>query len=286
MPLDSDTRRVEKRKTQHSSFPCLVLYHAVVDATDEAGNWAAAPFQVSAPFMTLTPDTAVGSSIVTANGWGFPPNTPILLYLEDLMLVDLVDLFSGGQALLTDEYGFYNFSFVIPVANPGTYAVTAYRMETPGGLQRGETVATAFLTVVENPLLTEANARLVGLEGTVATINSTLGVFQTNLANIELNVTAIKGDTATIETTLGTIEGRIVSIEGDTATIETEVGTVKADVGAVMADVSKANDTLETFIIPLYIGLALALIAAVGAIILVVMHANALRKTSTKSVNS
>ena len=111
--------------------------------------------------------------------------------------------------------------------------------------------------------ITAINAELFGLNGTTATINSTLGSLQTSINTIDLKVTSIVNDIATIQTTLGTIEGKITSVEGNTATIETEIGNVKVDVSAI-------KGTQETFTIPLYAAVTLALIAAIGAIFIII----------------
>ena len=113
--------------------------------------------------------------------------------------------------------------------------------------------------------ITAINAELVGLNGTTATINSTLGSLQTSINTIDLKVTAIVNDLATIQTTLGTIEGKITSIEGNVATIETDIGIVKADISAV-------KGTQETFVIPQYAAVALAFIAAIGAIFIIFLR--------------
>ncbi len=113
--------------------------------------------------------------------------------------------------------------------------------------------------------LDDINATLVALNGTVATVQTAIDTIQTGIYNIQLAITSIEGDIATIDTTLGAIQGRITSVEGNTATIETDVGTVKADV-------SDVKGTQESFTIPLYATTVLALLAAVGTIILVVMH--------------
>lgn len=110
--------------------------------------------------------------------------------------------------------------------------------------------------------LTDINATLVSIEGSIVTIDSTVGLIQTDIGDIQLNVTAINGNIATIQTTLGTIEGKITSIEGDTATIETDIGTVKTDI-------SNVKGAQEAFATPLYIAVILALISAVGIVLLI-----------------
>jgi len=250
-----------------------------VNATDASGSSATAPFIKPSPIMTVTPNTTSGPALVTVNGFGLPPNTPILVHFEDILAVSLMDLMVKSEVLFTDEYGSYEYSFIVPVAKPGVYTVAAYQV-VGGGFTTGEKLASASLTIVEDALLsdikddlTAIEARLVSIEGNVATINSTIGLIETDIANIQLNVTAINGNVATIQTALGTIQGRITSIEGSTATIETDVGTVKTDI-------SHIKGSQETLTIPFYVTLVMALIAAVGAIALLVMHIQAMRRTA------
>jgi hypothetical protein len=124
--------------------------------------------------------------------------------------------------------------------------------------------------------LDDINATLVALDGTVATIQTDIDTIQTDISNIQLAITSIEGDIATIDTTLGTIQGRITTIEGNTATIETDVGTVKADV----SDVKGAQ---ETFTVPLYAAGALALIAAIGSILGIILMRRLPRSAKRKS---
>jgi len=264
-----------------------------VNATDDTGNSVIVQFLVPSPILTLEPDTVTGSSIVTAKGSGFPPNQPVLLYLEDNMMVGLVDLMTGSKALFADEYGTYEYSFIVPVAKPGVYQVIAYSMD-GFGFGKGEELASAPITIVADALLLEIkdkiatiiipdlgiikenltaiDAKLVSIEGTTATINSTIGLIQADIESIQLSITAIDGNIATIQTILGTIEGKITSIEGNTATIETDIGTV-------ITEISNVKGNQETFTIPLYASLALALIAAAGVIFLTIIHVIAMRKT-------
>jgi len=263
-----------------------------VEANDTVGNSATAPFTIPSPKLTLTPSKTSGPAIVTAKGSGFPQHAPVLLYLEDIFSVNFVDLMIENQAIFADEYGSYEYSFVVPVAAPGTYRVSVYSVG-EGGLMMGEELASTTLTIVEDALLTEIqddiatiiipnlgtikaslaeiNATLVSIEGDIVTINTTIGMIKADVNDIQLKVTNINGDVATVETTLGTIQGRITSIEDGTATIQTDIGTVKADI-------SDFTDTQGTFTIPLYTTVALALITAIGAIILLIMHAQAMRK--------
>lgn len=264
-----------------------------VTAMDEDSNSADAPFATPSSILTLTPDTTSGHAVVTAAGLGFPPYAPILLYVEDVLTLNFVDLMMGNSALFADEYGSYEYSFVVSILKPGDYVVSAYTVGRGSELTLGEALASASLTITEDVLLLEIsddiativipklgsiktsleaiNATLISIDGDMVTINSTLGFIETDLYTIKLRVLSIDGDVATIETTLGTIQGKVESIDGNTATIETDVGTVKADV-------SQVTDSQERFTIPLYTVLAMALVSAACGVILLIMHAFAMRK--------
>jgi hypothetical protein len=264
----------------------------IVNATDITGNSAITRFFIPSPILTLKPSEVFGSAIVTAEGKGFPPNQQVLLYLETNIMVELIDLMTGSQRLYADEYGEYRYSFFVPVTKPGFYQVIAYNVASHGYMP-GEVLASASLKIIEDALikgikddiatiivpdlgiikenLTSIKAELIDLEGNIVTINSTIGLIQTDISNLRLNISKIEGDIVTIQTTLGTLQGRIESIEGDTATIETEIGTITADL-------SNVKGTQESFNIPLYINLALVLIAVLGTIYLTIIHVQAMRR--------
>jgi hypothetical protein len=266
-----------------------------VTAIDEHSNSADAPFATPSSILTLTPDTTSGHAVVTATGLGFPPYAPVLLYVEDVLTMNFVDLMMGNPALFADEYGSYEYSFVVSILKPGDYVVSAHTVGRGSELTLGEALASASLTITENALLLEIsddiativipelgtiktsleaiNATLISIDGDIVTMNSSLGLIETDLYTIKLRVLSIAGDVATIETTLGTIQGKVESIDGNTATIATDVGIVKADV-------SQVTDAQEKFTTPLYTVLAMALVSAACGVILLIMHAFAMRRAS------
>ena len=114
--------------------------------------------------------------------------------------------------------------------------------------------------------LDELDAKLVSLDGTVATISSSVGEIQVSIDAIHLKVVAIDGTVATIETDLGTMQGTVTSIDGNVATIQTDVGVVKADVSDVATDVSDiAEKGVTVDLTPVWIAVVLSLIAAIAA---------------------
>jgi len=203
-----------------------------VKATDENGSSASAPFVVPSPVMTLEPSTTFGSSTVTAKGLGFPQKSLVLLYFEDILVVSLLDFMTESQRSFADEYGSYEYSFTVPVTKPGVYMVTAYSVSGDGGPPTPvEELASASLTIVDDPTLED-----------------------------------IEGEIATIIGNLTDINARLVSIDGSIATIETDIGTIEVDISGIQEDVSD----VQAKTVPAGYELAvastiLALIAAIGA---------------------
>lgn len=183
-----------------------------VNATDENGNSATATFLVPSPVMTLEPSTAFGSSKVTAKGAGFPPNEPVLLYLEDIFAVSLTDLMVESETLYADECGSYEYSFIVPVTKPGVYTITAYSISEGGALTLGEELASASLTIVEDPTLatimgnlTDINARLVSINGSIATIETDLGTIKVDISDIQAETVPAGYELAVASTILALI---------------------------------------------------------------------------------
>lgn len=247
-----------------------------VNATDDTGNSAVAQFLVPSPILTLEPDTVTGSSIVIAKGSGFPPNQPVLLYLEDNMMVGLVDLMIGSEALFADEYGIYEYSFIVPVAKPGVYQVIAYSID-GFGFVKGEELASAPITIVADALLLEIkdkiatiiipdlgiikenltaiDAKLVSIEGTIVTIDSTMGSIQADVESIQLSITAIDGTIVTINSTIGSIQVDIESIrlnvtaiDGNIATIQTTLGTIEGKITSIEGNTATIETDVGTVI--------------------------------------
>jgi hypothetical protein len=271
----------------------------IINATDETGLSAVAPFTVPSPTLAVTPNVTSGSSYVTVSGLGFSPREPILVYFEGTLMVDLLDLLTGSQALYTDEFGAYEYSFVVPITTPGVYTITAHKLVDPIDFTPGDELAATELTVTNDSLLLdihssllETNAELLNINGTLATINSTLGLIKLETSNIGLEIFEINGQITTMFTTLSALEGNISSIDGNTITILTDLGTVKARVYTVGDDIDLIEEDIEGIkedidaisgseptLIPIYIVALLSLISAVGTTILTAMHVQVLRRS-------
>jgi len=185
------------------------------------------------------------------------------------------------------EGGVYRTYYKIPLNAPQvtyTLVVTAKRI-TPEGTSYGAAIKTfevnptltgwnAWIKEIKDNIativlpglkeikanLTAINARLIGIHQTTATINSTLGLIQTDIANINAQLISLNKTTATInsilgsintsvnaihidwktkiatiETTLGTIKGYVENVDdGGLATIYTDLGTVKTNVSDIL----------------------------------------------------
>lgn len=117
--------------------------------------------------------------------------------------------------------------------------------------------------------LQSLGATITGLDGDIATIKTSVGGVTTSLASIDAVVGSMYGDVLTINTTLGIIEGTLMDMDGTIATIETDLGTVKLDVAAVKTDVADALP-VTVDMMPMWIAVILSLIAAIAAIFAVV----------------
>ncbi|MEM4703826.1 MAG: hypothetical protein QXJ02_01995 [Candidatus Bathyarchaeia archaeon] len=127
----------------------------LVNVSDVNGVWAAAEYIVGSPVLTLTPERTSKLSVVTAKGKGFPMRGYILLYLEDITMTSLVDLMWGSDKLTVDNDGAFEYSFAVPIAEPGTYTVSAYLITGPS-LSEPEKIASAPLTIVDDSPLSVA----------------------------------------------------------------------------------------------------------------------------------
>jgi outer membrane murein-binding lipoprotein Lpp len=111
--------------------------------------------------------------------------------------------------------------------------------------------------------LDDIDAKIVSLAGDVATINTAVGELEVKLDDIGLKVTSINGSIVTIETDLGTIEGYVKDVDnGGLATISTALGTVQTNVSTIKG---YFPITVAVDMTPVWIALALSLIAALSA---------------------
>lgn len=196
--------------------------------------------------------------------------------------------------ITTVATGLYKVVYNVPEdAVAGTYTLVVDAEYVSEVVQA---LGTSFKCFTISKTLTALNAKLedifikvVAINGTVATVQTTLGYIQGVIIGIEgnlativvpdlgsikvslaslnislqdifLKVLAINGTVASIQTTLGTVNGTIVEIEGNIATI------VVPGLGQVQADISELIRTQEAWTLPQYLVAAFSLFAAAGAI--------------------
>jgi len=139
----------------------------MITANDTDGNAAHVHYVVPSPILALTPNRAFGSSLITARGVGFMPRAPVLLYLEDVAMTQLIDLMWMSPNLIVQVDGSFAYSFVVPVSAPGVYSVVAYYGF--GSPSDFEWVTSAPLTIVDNsPIDIEVNVGAIHFRGEIA----------------------------------------------------------------------------------------------------------------------
>lgn len=112
--------------------------------------------------------------------------------------------------------------------------------------------------------VTAINAKLKSLNDTIAIISTDIGNIMTNVTAIHLKVVGIDWETkiATIQTTLGTIKGYVENVDdGGLATIYTDLGTVKTDVSDIM------QRGLPVDLTPVWIAVAFSILAFIASIV-------------------
>ncbi len=128
------------------------------------------------------------------------------------------------------------------------------------------------------------DAVIGAMYGDLLTIDTTIGTFETTLDSIDATVSGLDsdvtalgsdmdtliGDVVSIDTVLGSVAGTVTAMEGTLATIETDLGTVKVDLASAKTDIAAVetdvNDNLPVDMMPVWIAVVLALIAAIGSI--------------------
>jgi len=113
--------------------------------------------------------------------------------------------------------------------------------------------------------LTAINPIIARIDGNTVDIKTDVGIIKNvTLIDIQLKVTAINGTTVTIHSMLGVMNGTITTIKNNIATI------VIPGVGQIEADISSFIGVQESWIIPQYATVILALIAAASSTLLLI----------------
>ncbi len=215
-----------------------------VSVSDVAGNIATAPFAVPTPILTLTPDRTFESSIVTARGIGFPQNAVILLHLEDVVATNLIDLLRMSQNLISNGYGSFEHSFIVPFAKPGMYTVSAYQMPVSTSDQPKK-LASASLTIADNsPLDVQVNVGTIHFIGEIAEFYVKTA-FNGTLVNVTIDKATLYYSNGSVNQDLST---DFVHIAAGVYRIPYEIfGTAPLGTYTLVVQVSYATDLIEAF---------------------------------------
>jgi len=195
----------------------------------------------TATFHILTTISGVPASVaaVTSN-----------LYLPD-----------GTKVPLTPEtvdVGLYKVEYELPAdASKGSYTLVVQASQ-------GDYQASAVKSFQVSTTLSDINAKLVALEGTVATLQTDVGTVKTDVDAINLRVSDISQDIALIKTDVGTIKGKVES------TVKVDISNLKSSVDATKSSVEGIPDLISGVTTPIWIAVILSLIAAIAAIVSVI----------------
>jgi thermitase len=160
--------------------------------------------------------------------------------------------------------GLYKIPYTILGNETGTYTLVitvSYVSDTV------ESNGTSFKCFLVSSTLALMNNRVIEIKDGLALVQKDLGFVKLNLTamnvtlqSIFLKVISINGTTATIQTIIGVMNGTITRIDNNTATIVTPIGNIEAGI-------SSLKGAQETWIIPQYAIISIALIAAVSSIL-------------------
>jgi hypothetical protein len=167
----------------------------------------------------------------------------------------------GGyyQQLTPNASGKLQIDLIAAGFRPGLHVIALYPYEDIStGVYTYDAFATFNVNTTGDVMWTALDARLVSLEGTIATINTNVGLIKTSVDAINATVTSIDGNVATVKTDLGTLTGTVNTINGNVASIKTDLGTV-------LAKVTTGTVPIDTT--PIWLAVILAAIAAIAAII-------------------
>jgi thermitase len=189
--------------------------------------------------------------------------------------------------------GLYKIPYTLVANETGTYTLVAEASYITNTIQAN---GTSFKSFLVSSTLTLMDQNVVAMDGSIASIQTDLGLIDVNLtaiyaqvinvtdgvANVQTDLGLIKIDLASINATLDSIFLNVEAINGDVATIETTIGTMNGTitsmndnvatilvpgVGQIKADVSGFKVTREVWTLTQYLILAIAVVAAVGAIL-------------------
>jgi multisubunit Na+/H+ antiporter MnhG subunit len=234
-PQPSESCMLELTTSMFRDYSNTEIPHDLV-----SGTYEVMPLQL--PRTPIDIDVDVGTiyfrgeqaefNILTSD-YGKPVDTTSIkayLYYNGSLFTDLTD---ETQHVST---GLYRIVYAIPpTAQGGTYTllVEGEFYEAKGTRLKGflisptleglgasvteikDNIATVVLPSLDQIKinLTAVNARVVSVEGTVATLSSTLGLIQTDVSNLKANVASVSGTTATLSTGLGDVNMKLGNVQ-------------------------------------------------------------------------
>jgi thermitase len=249
------------------NIPLSTAGTQIVSVLDAEGNHASATFTV----IDVTPleiqiDVGalhflgeIAESYVQTAFQGYAVNATTItasLYKPDGTTESLTT-----QLLTT---GLYKITYIILGNQTGTYTFVVSANYFTDTIQASGISIKSFLV---SDTLTLMNKQVMEISDGIATVQTDLGFVRLNLTtinatleNIFLKVITINGTTATIQTTLGIMNGTVTgSVSGDIATI------VVPGLGQIQTDISNFKEVQEAWVIPQYVIILMALIAAASS---------------------
>jgi len=242
--------------------------HAVAAATAFDGSTngnVTLPHYFASGSFKVTPSSLISPATITNNGLIF---SAIFTGLDctKYYVVDMDNQWMNPGAnwdVRANSSGDLQIDFIAAGFRPGLHVVSLYSEDSvTTGVYTPATFATFTVDTANDVLWSALDARLVSLEGTIATIDTNVGLVKTSVDAINATVTSIDDGIATVQTSLGTLTGTVTTISGDIATVKTDIGTVLAKVttGPVPIDM-----------MPIWLAVILAAVAAIAAIIAIFM---------------
>lgn len=163
-------------------------------------------------------------------------------------------LYKGTASIKSIDYtkidtGAYSATFACPEGD-GDFFIKA---SVTKGYETFTLYGSAVTAFTISPTINELKAKLIALDGKIATLSTEVGQMRMDLSAVNATVTGIAGKLVTIETNVGTLQadissigGKIVAIQGKVATIETSIGTVRTDVSSISATIIGLHDDVVT----------------------------------------
>jgi thermitase len=252
------------------NIPVSNADYQTIKALDGEGNYASAAFTVI-EVTSIDIKVDVGATYflgevadfyaqAVVNGQPIAATiTGAVLYKPDGGTENLI-----AQRIAT---GLYKMPYTIVGNETGTYTLVVSASYNTARIRANGTSFKSFLVSNALALL---NKQVLEIKDGMALLQTDMGLVSLNLAainatleNIFLSVTAINGTTATIQTTLGAMNGIVTDIQDHVATI------LIPGIGSIQSSVSDIMSSQEALTVPTYAILAVALVAAIGAILAV-----------------